>query len=111
MSNNSNDDQNTPNLVDLVNMVINGLFPLGTIVITRNAMNTIHPASAMVSLLRHSSGDWGNVSEEDQGENELALKEGLRILSVYKDIKNEETFWIITEWDRSVTTILLPEDY
>lgn len=60
-------------------------------------------------LFRHIGGDWGNVPAEDARENELAVEHGLRILSSYE--LNEVRIWIITEWDRSVTTILLPEEY
>lgn len=63
-------------------------------------------------LGRHQSGDWGDVSESDKKENELSLKEGFRLLSAYK-LPNDggKVLWIITEADRSVTTILLPEEY
>lgn len=66
-------------------------------------------------LLRHQCGDWGTVGEEDAAENELSLKEGYRILSAYNVATNEgnEThrILIITEADRSVTTVMLPEEY
>jgi hypothetical protein len=60
-------------------------------------------------LKRHASGDWGDICPEDRGLNELALKDGSRLLSVYGT--GERKFWIITEADRSVTTVLMPEDY
>jgi hypothetical protein len=63
-----------------------------------------------VALARHSSGDWGDVCEEDRKENDLSLKEGFRLLSVYTTSTGTK-LWIITEADRSVTTVLLPEDY
>ncbi len=59
---------------------------------------------------RHLSGDWGNLCEEDKKENELSLKEGYRLLGSYK-YKDEIKIWIITEADRSATTILFPEEY
>ncbi|HRJ27381.1 MAG TPA: hypothetical protein PLO61_07725 [Fimbriimonadaceae bacterium] len=59
---------------------------------------------------RHASGDWGEVCDEDRASNEEALVEGLRLMSVYTSTSGL-TFWIITEWDRSITTVLLPEDY
>lgn len=62
------------------------------------------------SLQRHWTGDWGSVCEEDWEENELSLSEGYRLLSAYKDGKLPK-IWIITEWDRSVTTVLFPEEY
>ncbi len=63
------------------------------------------------SLARHATGDWGNMSKEDKAENNLALKEGnLRIFSAYEN-PGLPKIWIITEADRSVTTILFPEEY
>jgi hypothetical protein len=84
--------------------------PLGQTVITPGALANLHPADVHQALQRHARGDWGEVSPEDQAENELSLKEGFRLLSVYHD-RNATKFWIITEADRSSTTILLPEDY
>ena len=86
------------------------LFPLGQVVITTNAKDTLRQADVLFALNRHASGDWGQVCASDCRENELSLKEGFRLLSVYED-GSGETFWIITEADRSATTILLPADY
>ena len=61
------------------------------------------------SLARHAEGDWGDLCEEDKEENELSLREGFRILSAYNN--DEHKIWIITEADRSVTTVLFPEEY
>lgn len=61
-------------------------------------------------LARHQSGDWGIVCREDAKENDFSVKEGFRILSAYKT-KNNVKIWIISEADRSSTTILLPSDY
>ena len=61
-------------------------------------------------IKRHLSGDWGNLGEGDKKENELSLKKGFRLLSSYK-YKDEIKIWIITESDRSATTILFPEEY
>lgn len=60
-------------------------------------------------IARHQSGDWGFVPAEDAKENELSVQEGYRILSSYP--LGEDRLWIITEADRSVTTLLLPEEY
>ena len=60
-------------------------------------------------LSRHASGDWGELDAHDRRENEISLKHGWRVLSSYPVA--EKKVWIITEADRSVTTILLPEDY
>ena len=62
------------------------------------------------SLTRHRRGDWGNITDEDKQENELSLKEGYRILSAY-EARGLPKIWIITEADRSATTILFPDEY
>jgi len=84
-------------------------FPLGQIVITANANTTLDPADVQQGLSRHAKGDWGDVCPEDRKENELSLKEGFQLLSVYRS--GDKQFWIITEADRSVTTVLMPDDY
>jgi hypothetical protein len=61
-------------------------------------------------LTRHLSGDWGDLGDEDKAENEYSLRHGQRLLSAYH-LSDGTKIWIITEWDRSVTTVLLPEDY
>jgi hypothetical protein len=61
-------------------------------------------------LLRHVTGDCGDLDDEDKKENELSVKEGFRILSSYH-LETGLKVWVITEWDRSVTTILLPDEY
>jgi len=85
-------------------------FPLGQTVITSHADRVLVAEDWRLCLQRHVSGDWGDVCDEDQEENELSLKESFRLLSAYKDRLGTK-FWIITEADRSITTILLPEDY
>jgi hypothetical protein len=95
------------------------LFPLGQIVSTPGAMAACSPDYLYRCLFRHSRGDWGNVCKEDAASNRKAVsKDGGRILSAYpidpaKPCKGfgKNTFWIITEADRSVTTFLLPEEY
>lgn len=61
-------------------------------------------------LRRHTSGDWSELSEDDAQENELSLRKGFRVLSAYRTAKGQK-LWIITEADRSSTTILLPDEY
>lgn len=61
-------------------------------------------------LARHERGDWGDLSKDDLQANEDALKEGLRLLSAYH-LKDGTKIWLITEWDRSATTLLLPSEY
>lgn len=89
---------------------ITPLFPWGRVVITANAQNTLVKDDAIKGFTRHMTGDWGDLCEEDRQANEDALNRDLRLLSSYSD-RNGTKFWIITEADRSLTTILLPEDY
>jgi hypothetical protein len=88
----------------------NVTFPLGQTVITSNALDTLDPADVQAALARHASGDWGDLSPDDRDENELSLREGFRLFSAYRD-RNQTRFYVITEADRSATTVLLPEDY
>lgn len=83
---------------------------LGTIIETPGAIESLHFEDVHRALARHVSGDWGDVPPQDKEENELALKQGFRILSSYRD-RHGTRFWIITEADRSVTTVLLPDEY
>jgi hypothetical protein len=85
-------------------------FPLGELYVTAAVDKTLAPEDIRAALVRHARGDWGDVCEDDRKENELSLTEGYRLLSVYHD-RNGVKFWIITERDRSVTTVLLPDDY
>ncbi|HOB98268.1 MAG TPA: hypothetical protein PKM43_05915 [Verrucomicrobiota bacterium] len=85
-------------------------FALGQTVITNNAAERLEPYDVYAALRRHARGDWGELDAEDVAENERSLKEGFRLLSAYSD-RNGVKFWIITEADHSVTTVLLPEDY
>jgi hypothetical protein len=84
--------------------------PLGRLLITPAAKAILHQDDLLIALNRHSQGDWGTVGPEDRAENDLSLKAGFRILSAY-ETKAGETFWIITEADRTATTVLLPSDY
>ena len=81
-------------------------FPFGQLVITTNADDELHPIDVRDALDRHARGDWGEVCAEDAAENELSITEGLRLLSAYTD-RNGVKFWIITEWDRSLTNVEL----
>jgi hypothetical protein len=85
-------------------------FRLGRVVITPAAMAEIHPHEVARALARHGRGDWGDLGADDWRENDRCLHQGGRLLSVYRG-DNGAKFWIITESDRSVTTVLLPEDY
>jgi hypothetical protein len=94
------------------------LFPMGQIVSTPGALEACPAEHLNRCLYRHSRGDWGNVCPEDAATNNEAVKAGYRVLSAYpidpaKPCKGfgENTLWIITEADRSVTTFLLPSEY
>jgi len=86
-------------------------FPLGQVVVTPGAKSVMAPdLQPLYDVIdRHQSGDWGDLPEEDKKENELSVNEGYRILSAYT--VNDEKVWVITEADRSVTTVLLPGEY
>ena len=89
-------------------------FALGQTFITPGAEETLQIAgqTAIEFLRRHMSCDWGSeLSEDDVRENELSLKAGFRLLSAYRTGKGQQLIWIITEADRSATTILLPSEY
>ncbi len=64
----------------------------------------------MEFLQRHAAGDWGEVDAHDKAENEYSLQQGFRLLSAYR-LADGTKIWIITEADRSATTLLLPEEY
>ena len=85
-------------------------FRLGHIVSTPNALNQLSQEDILIAIQRHQAGDWGDVNEHDRQENELSLKHGFRLLSVYH-ASNGIKFRLITEADRSATTVLLLEDY
>ena len=85
-------------------------FSLGRTLITPGALAKLSGASTREALARHLVGDWGDVGTMDARANEQALVHEARLLSVYRD-ENGTKFWIITEADRSATTILLPEEY
>ena len=89
------------------------LFKLGQVVATPGAIALLEHHETLLTpnsiLFRHVSGDDGDVCEEDKQVNKHAIEHGFRILSSYP--VNGETIWIITEADRSSTTILLPSEY
>jgi hypothetical protein len=88
-----------------------GHLPLGKVVATPGALKLLMDAGEDVFdyLARHATGDWGELCTFDRRQNEVALRDGHRVLSAYPVVG--ERVWIITEADRSVTTVLLPEDY
>jgi hypothetical protein len=88
------------------------LFSLGQIVATPGALTALAKAGQTPTafLSRHVTGDWGEIPEEDREENRLSLQHGFRLLSSYRTTAGTKV-WVITEADRSVTTLLLPEEY
>ncbi len=87
-------------------------FPLGQVVATPGALAALQAAGQLpfAFLRRHQSGDWGDIPEEDKVENELSVAQGFRILSAYI-LTTGVKIWLITEYDRSATTVLLPQEY
>ena len=88
---------------------------LGRLLMTRGVNDLVADDEAfakfvMNSLTRHRNGDWGELTDEDKQENDLSLKEGYRLLSAY-EFEGLPKIWIITEADRSATTILFPDEY
>lgn len=95
--------------------MISTKFPLGLLTCTRKVADFAEKNPAFgfhlhTSMLRHSKGDWGDIHIRDEGLNEIALIDGKRIFSVYKR-PDMPTILIITEADRSATTILFVEEY
>jgi hypothetical protein len=88
------------------------LFPLGQVVATPGALIAlVRTNQEIMELLgRHQHGDWGAVNSADSGDNDVAVRDGSRILSVYR-LRDTTTLWIVTEADRSATTLLLPEEF
>lgn len=95
-----------------MNTLIQTLFAPGQIVSTPGALAVLAESNQQPAefLSRHLNGDWGELCEDDKQSNQEALEHNLRILSAYRTLAGSK-LWIITEADRSVTTILLPEEY
>jgi hypothetical protein len=88
------------------------LFDLGQLVATPGALAALEKTgqNAMEFLSRHVRGDWGELEQEDKDENQFSLEKGFRLLSSYRTTAGDK-LWVITEADRSHTTLLLPEEY
>jgi len=88
------------------------LFDLGRLVATAGALATLEKTGQNVVefLARHVTGDWGELPVEDRAENCLSLQHGFRLLSSYRTAAGDK-LWVITEADRSATTLLLPDEY
>lgn len=85
-------------------------FELGKVYMTPGAQAEIPHAETLIALARHVTADWGDCGEKDWRENDYSLGEALRLFSVYHSTAGNK-FWVITEADRSSTTLLLPEEY
>ncbi|MGD9728599.1 MAG: hypothetical protein AB7R40_22980 [Nitrospiraceae bacterium] len=98
--------------IKFISLVPNPAFTLGRLVATAGVHALVQEGRINPSayLHRHLSGDWGDLSDDDRRSNAYALENGQQILSSYK-VAPDLTLWIITEWDRSATTLLLPEEY
>lgn len=88
------------------------LFALGGVVVTAGAEELLATLSLEPAILiaRHVTGDWGELCKEDQQENERAVKKSGRVFSSY-ELPDNHKVWVITECDRSYTTVLLPDEY
>ena len=88
------------------------LFDLGSVVATPGALDLLDRTATNAAdlLQRHQSGDWGTLPPEDAALNDYSVTHEGRLLSSYA-LNENERLWIITEWDRSVTTLLLPSEY
>lgn len=97
----------------LVSAVFQPRFPAGHLTLTQGVDELVRQSrlNPNTYLRRHFCGDWGDVDEADWQRNDAALKSGEeRLFSSYQ-VTSDLTLWIITEWDRSVTTLLLPSEY
>ena len=86
------------------------LFPVGTLIATPMALQCLSADDMRCALARHQRGDWGHVDQDDRQTNDQGLLKGGRLLSVYDSVSGQR-FWIITEADRSATTVLMPDEY
>ena len=85
-------------------------FRLGRIVTTPHVLEVIPNEDILAGISRHQAGDWGDVDNHDREANDQSLQDRTRLFSIYHSAKQIK-FWIITEADRSLTTVLLPQDY
>ena len=90
----------------------NPRFSLGRVVATPGVLDALKDSgqSSFEFISRHARGDWGEVCADDAAANEQSLTDGSRLLSVYHTAKGVK-IWVITEADRSATTVMLPEEY
>lgn len=91
-------------------IVAGAKFELGELYMTTGARDSLQPFEITALLKRHAHCDWGVCGLDDAESNDEALIEGSRVLSVYRSNSGEKV-WLITEADRSATTILMPSEY
>ena len=93
-------------------MIANASFPLGRVLMTSGIHSIVQEGklNPVTYLRRHASGDWGDVCAADKQLNDQSVKGDGRLFSSY-EVNEQLKLWIITEWDRSVTTLLLPSEY
>lgn len=94
----------------MILLAIAGRFPLGVLLCTPGAEKEVPQEEITQALARHTSGEWGDLDDEDKRANDRALANGSRLLSAFTT-RSGTKFWVITEWDRSATTVLLPHEY
>jgi len=87
-----------------------GKFELGDVCVTRGITENFTQAFVILCITRHTLGDWGDLDEEDKESNNLALIGEERILSAYKSTEGKKLY-VSTEWDRKLTTVLMPDEY
>jgi len=106
----SEKDGGTPPRMEI--LIVAPKFPLGQVVGTPGALGALERTgeSEVDFLARHASADWGELDEEDKAANDYDLENGGRLLSAYR-LNDGSKLWIITEFDRSYTTLLLPQEY
>ena len=97
-------------MMDQVQLQASDRLPLGKIVMTQGLAAEVAESEYLAALRRHESGDWGDVCADDRAQNQWAVTHQARVMSVYKTASGT-TFWIITEADRSIMTLLLPSEY
>ena len=85
------------------------IFRLGRLITTAASLDLLSQADILAGIQRHQAGDWGDLGEEDRRANDKAVTDGTRVTSSYRS-SEEMVFLIVTEADRSVTTVLLPEE-
>ena len=95
---------------------MNNNLELGRVVVTHGIYERIKKDKKFLTFVqiclgRYANCDWGDTTNDDKHLNDQALKDGERILAVYNYPLTNETIWIITEWDRSATTVLFPDEY